>query len=93
MHLKLPLHNTYTAYIRTHRYINLSPRGKYGIVYKCESVETKAPLALKIMLKKGNKKEDVMREVDILKKIKHPGVLTITDFIEGDREYVLVTEL
>lgn len=73
--------------------IALSCRGKYGVVYKCESLETKTPLALKMMLKKGNKKEDVLREVDILRKIDHPGILHITDFMECDKEYILVTEL
>lgn len=69
-------------------------RGKYGVVFKCESKGTKEPHALKLMLKKGNKKEDVLREVDILKKISaHPGVLIIDDFIECTSEYILVTEL
>ncbi len=57
------------------------------------ALDTERPMALKIMLKKGNKKEDVMREVNILKKIRHPGVLAMTDFIEGEKEFVLVTEL
>ena len=68
-------------------------RGKFGVVFKCESVATKKLLACKIMLKKGNKKDDVMREVEILKKISHPGVLDMSDFMESDKEYVLVTEL
>ena len=69
-------------------------RGKYGVVFKCEGKEKKEPYALKLMLKKGNKKDDVMREVDILKRISaHPGVLLISDFIECTAEYILVTEL
>ena len=63
------------------------------MVYKCESVESKESLALKVMLKKGNKKDDVMREIGILKKISHPGILQMTDFMECEKEYVLVTEL
>ena len=63
-------------------------------MYKCESKGTKEPKALKLMLKKGNAKEDVMREVAILKKISsHPGVLIIDDFMECTSEYILVTEL
>ena len=62
-------------------------------MYKCESLESKNPLALKIMLKKGNDKADVMREVAVLKKIKHPGILSIVDFMDCDREYILITEL
>lgn len=63
------------------------------MVYKGESIESKEPLALKIMKKKGNKKEDVMREVSVLKKISHDGVLRMVDFMECDSEYLLVTEL
>lgn len=69
-------------------------RGKYGVVYKCESMKTNKPHALKMMLKKGNKKEDVMREVDILKKISsHPGVLNMDDFLECGSEFIIITEL
>ena len=87
---------------KTHRLIQLARTylfpfflcsGKYGVVYKGEGVETKEPVALKIMKKKGNKKEDVMREVSVLKKISHPGVLCMVDFMECDSEYLLVTEL
>ena len=63
------------------------------MVYKSESLDTKEPLAIKVMLKKGNKKDDVMREVAILRKLNHPGVLQMTDFMECDKDYVLVTEL
>ena len=57
-------------------------------------MDKKEPLALKLMLKNGNKKDDVFREVDVLKKISsHPGVLSFTDFVECDAEYILVTEL
>lgn len=50
-------------------------------------------MALKLLLKKGNKKDDVLREVDILKKLNHPGILSMTDFMEFDKEYIIVTEL
>ena len=63
-------------------------------MYKCESKSTKEPHALKLMLKKGNAKDDVMREVAVLKKIStHPGVLFISEFMECPSEFVLVTEL
>ena len=69
-------------------------RGKYGVVFKCEGKAGNTPHALKLMLKRGNKKEDVQREVAILKKISaHPGVLSISDFVECPAEYILVTEL
>lgn len=45
------------------------------------------------MLKKGNKKEDVEREVRILRKLDHPAVMRMMDFFEYSREYVLVMEM
>lgn len=68
-------------------------RGKFGVVYHCTSTATNEPLAVKIMLKKGNKKEDVQREVSILKKLDHPGILQMTDFMDCEDVFVLVTEL
>ncbi len=68
-------------------------RGKFGVVYKSESLDTKDPLAIKVMLKKANKKDDVMREVNILRKLSHPGILQMTDFMECEKDFVLVTEL
>lgn len=68
-------------------------RGKFGVVYHCKSLATSEPLAVKIMLKKGNKVDDVQREVSILKKLDHPGILQTTDFMESEDVYVLVTEL
>ena len=63
-------------------------------MFKCTSKASKEPHALKLMLKKGNKRDDVLREVDVLKKISaHSGVLLIDDFIECTAEYILVTEL
>ena len=62
-------------------------------MYKCENLETKMPVALKIMLKRGNKRDDVLKEVEVLKKISHPGILQIMDFMECEKEFVMVTEL
>ncbi len=63
------------------------------MVFKCTNSVTKDPVAVKVMTKKGNKKTDVYREVDILRKLKHSAILAMTDFLDSDNEYVLVTEL
>lgn len=63
------------------------------MVYRCKSVKTGEPLAIKVMSSRGNKKEDVLREVDVLKRLNHPGILQIIDFMDCDKSFVLVTEL
>ena len=67
-------------------------RGKFGVVFRCLSKKTKDPCAVKVMLKKGNKKADVEREVGVLRKLNHPSVLQVMDYFECDNEYVLVME-
>lgn len=68
-------------------------RGKYGVVFSGSLKKTGEACAIKVMLKRGNKREDVLREVEVLKKLSHPAILKIDDFHEFDKEYVLVTEL
>lgn len=63
------------------------------MVYHCKSLATGEPMAAKIMLKEGNKLEDVKREAEILKKLDHPGILQMADFMDCDGVYVLVMEL
>lgn len=63
------------------------------MVFKGSTKSSGDSCAVKVMLKRGNKREDVLREVEVLKKLDHPAILKITDFHEFDKEYVLVTEL
>ena len=52
-----------------------------------------APCVVKVMSKFSKKIDDVMREVAILKKIDHPGLLKMIDFMNYDNDFVLITEL
>ena len=63
------------------------------MVFKASSKNTKESCAVKVMLKKGNKKDDVEREVHVLKKLKHPSILGFHEYQECGAEYVLVMEL
>ena len=68
-------------------------RGKYGVVFRASNKKTKEACAVKVMLKKGNKKDDVEREVSVLKKLKHPSILGFVEYHECSAEFVLVMEL
>lgn len=63
------------------------------MVYKCVSKKTKESCAVKVMMKKGNKKADVEREVEVLRKLDHPAVMRILDYFECTNEFVLSMEL
>ena len=73
--------------------LSILHRGKFGVVYKCVSKKTKEPCAVKVMMKKGNKKADVDREVEILRKLDHPTVMRVLDYFECTNEFVLSMEL
>ena len=62
-------------------------------MFKALSKKTKDACAVKVMLKKGNKKDDVEREVSVLKKLNHSSILGLLEYQECGAEYVLVTEL
>ena len=74
-------------------FLSILHRGKFGVVYKCVSKKTKEPCAVKVMMKKGNKKADVDREVEILRKLDHPTVMRVLDYFECTNEFVLSMEL
>ena len=68
-------------------------RGKFGVVYKGQEKDTKEEVAVKIMMRRHNKREDVTREVEILKRLEHPRILNYRSFKEDGGNYILVTEM
>lgn len=62
-------------------------------MFRALSKKTNEPCAVKVMLKKGNQKEDVEREVHVLKKLNHAHVLAFVEYQECSAEYILVTEM
>ena len=67
--------------------------GKFGTVFRCTEKKNKEPCAVKVMLKKENKREDVVREVTVLKRLDHPHLMKAKDFSEDTNNFVLVMEL
>ncbi|KAL7836570.1 hypothetical protein AOLI_G00278540 [Acnodon oligacanthus] len=74
--------------------------GQFAVVRKCRKKSTGLEYAAKFIKKRRSKssrrgvtKEDIEREVSILKEIKHPNVITLHDVFENKNEVILILEL
>jgi len=73
-------------------------QGTFSTVKRCVCKETGDEFAIKIIDKSrffhiDKTREQIKREVDILKQIKHPYIISIHDVIETDRWLYIVLEL
>lgn len=74
--------------------------GQFAVVKKCRHKSTGVEYAAKFIKKRRSKssrrgvsKEDIEREVSILKEIQHPNVITLHNVFENKNEVILVLEL
>ena len=68
--------------------------GHYGVVRKCMNRETKDWFAIKSIRKsKVGKIEVLKREVEILREVHHPHIVTLVDIYEDTKYLHLITEL
>lgn len=69
--------------------------GTYGVVYKCQNKENKEFVALK-KIRLENEDEGIpstaIREISILKQLKHPNIISLVDLIHGEKKLYLVFE-
>ena len=67
--------------------------GSFSTVWKCKHKETNKIVAIKI-IEKTNLVEDqkILREIEILKKLNHPFILSIYDYFEDNDNFFLVQE-
>ena len=79
------------------KYIKLDKvgEGTYGVVYKCKNKETQEFCALK-KIRLENEDEGIpstaIREISILKQMRHPNIVNLLDLIHGDKKLYLVFE-
>lgn len=79
------------------KYVKLDKvgEGTYGVVYKCQNKNTKEYVALK-KIRLENENEGIpstaIREISILKQMKHPNIVKLVDLIHGDKKLYLVFE-
>ena len=62
-------------------------------MYKCTEKSSGEDVAVKVMMRRHNKKEDVEREVEILKDLNHPCLLQYMNYKVDGGNYILITEL
>lgn len=68
--------------------------GHYGVVRKCMDRETNEWYAIKSIRKtKVEKIEQLKREIDILREVKHPNIIRLKEVHEDKRYLHLITEL
>ena len=71
-------------------------RGSFGTVYLVKHKDLSRYFAMKVIRKSSsNNKEDeenLMNEIEILRKMDHPNILKITDFYALKNEYYIITE-
>lgn len=74
--------------------------GQFAVVKKCRRKSTGVEYAAKFIKKRRSKssrrgvsKEDIEREVGILKEIQHPNVITLHNVFENKNEVILILEL
>ena len=69
--------------------------GTYGVVYKCKNKQTGDIVALK-KIRLENEDEGIpstaIREISILKQLKHPNIVNLVDLIHGEKKLYLVFE-
>lgn len=87
--------NTYKDELEKYLKLDKVGEGTYGVVYKCKNKETQELCALK-KIRLENEDEGIpstaIREISILKQMKHPNIVNLIDLIHGDKKLYLVFE-
>ncbi len=70
--------------------------GSYGTVWKVEHIQTGLHRAMKKIVKnpksKRDNEQDILNEIEILKKMDHPNIVKIFEFFNTPEGYYLITE-
>lgn len=74
--------------------------GQFAIVKRCREKSTGGRFAAKFIKKRqstassrGVRREEIEREVDILRQVRHPNIVTLHDAYENRTDVVLILEL
>ena len=75
--------------------IKLLGKGSFGTVYLAKNKILNTYFAMKIIEKANQdekEEENLMNEINILRKLDHPNILKINDFYSTESEYIIITE-
>ena len=77
--------------------IKLLGQGSFGKVYLVRNKKLNTNFAMKIIEKQSHnndpkEEENLMNEINILRKLDHPNILKINDFYSTEKEYIIITE-
>lgn len=70
--------------------------GAFSVVYSAVDLVTKEKVAIKIIKKyqlDQKQRDNVLKEVNLMKQLKHPNIVKLLDFIENEHYYYIVQEL
>ena len=79
------------------KYLRLEKLGEgtYGVVYKCKNKDSQELVAVK-RIKLENEDEGIpstaIREISILKQLKHPNIVSLLDLIHGEKKLHMIFE-
>ncbi|KAG5356605.1 Calcium/calmodulin-dependent protein kinase type II [Yarrowia sp. C11] len=70
--------------------------GAFSIVYKAVDLQTKEEVAVKVIRKfelNANQRSSILKEVAIMRQLRHKNVVQLIDFSESENHYFIVLEL
>lgn len=76
--------------------VNQIGEGSFGRVYKARRKYTGRLVAIKMINKLGQSKDDIIsfrREIDLLQKVSHPNIMRMLNMFETDTDFCVVSEL
>ncbi|KAJ3052087.1 hypothetical protein HK097_006913 [Rhizophlyctis rosea] len=83
-------------YLSRYKMLSQMGEGAFSIVYKALDTQTKRMVAVKLVAKaqlNDQQRNNILREVSLLKRLSHPNIIRLVDFHDTPIHYALILEL
>ncbi|KAJ3041149.1 hypothetical protein HDV00_009864 [Rhizophlyctis rosea] len=83
-------------YLSRYKMLSQMGEGAFSIVYKALDTQTKRMVAVKLVAKaqlNDQQRNNILREVSLLRRISHPNIIRLIDFHDTPIHYALILEL